>query len=234
MNPIRSFHSAICLTCTIAASFSFASAARAEMVLSQVIVDVRPDDPSYKDIEVWNNGPERIFVSAQPFEIQSPGTPAERRVENPDPAVAGILVTPQKMVLEPDQRRIIRVSFITPRRDTDRVYRITIKEVSGGIESEKTALKVLLGYDVLAIYRPTTVTGQLFGKRLGRSFLIRNDSNTAQELFDGKQCDATGNNCKALLSSRLYPGATLEQELPYETPVEYSVTFRSGTSLKKF
>jgi len=234
MIPIKPLLFAVCLACVIAAPFSFASEAHAEMVLSQVVLDMKSGEPTYRDIEVWNNGPEQIYVIAQPSEIEAPGLPTERRVENPDPAVTGILVTPQKMVLEPDHRRIVRVSFITPRRETDRVYRITIKEVSGAIDSEQTALKVLVGYDVLAIYRPATVTGQLFGKRVGRNLLIRNGSNTAQELFEGKQCDATGNNCKLLLASRLYPGATLDQELPYETPVEYSVTFGSGTSLKQF
>ncbi len=234
MKPMNTLLYSASLVCAMSTALAYAPAARAEMVLSEVIVDLKPEEPAYRDIEVWNNGSERIFVVAQPFEIESPGHSDERRVQNPDPAITGILVTPQKMVLEADQRRIIRIAAVTPRRSVDRVYRITIKEVSGEIEAEQTALKVLLGYDVLAIYRPSPVAGQITGERMGRKLIIRNDSNTAQELTDGKQCDDTGQNCNSLLAKRLYSGAVFEQELAYDTPVEYMITFGNGISRKVF
>lgn len=208
--------------------------AHAEMVLSQVIVDLQPGKPSHDDIEVWNNGPERIYVVAEPSEIQSPGKPGEQRVANPDPAVTGLLVTPQRLVLEPDQRRVIRISAVSPRGAVDRIYRVTVKPVTGAITSSTTALKVLFGYDVLALYRPEKITGGVTATRIGRGIIIRNDSNTAQELFAGKQCDTAGKNCKSLPATRLYAGATWEQNLEYDTPVEYQVTRGNGVVSMRF
>lgn len=211
-----------------------AAPAHAEMVLSKVIVDMQPADPGYDDIEVWNDGPERLYVVAEPSEIRSPGLPGEQRVSDPDPAVSGLLVTPQRLVLEPDQRRVIRVSAVAPRGEVDRIYRVTIKPVAGEVSADVTALKVLFGYDALVLYRPAGIAGGITATRAGRHITLRNDSNTAQELFDGKQCDAAGQNCKSLPSARLYAGVSWDQALEYDTPVEYSVSTGQGAKIAHF
>ncbi len=208
--------------------------ARADMVLSQVIVDLQPEKPNHDDIEVWNDGPERIFVVAEPSQVQSPGTPTERRVTIADPAISGLLVTPRRMVLEPGQRRIIRLAALLPRDMAERIYRVTVKPVAGPVTAEATALKILLGYDVLVLVRPQQIVGEVTGRRTGRRLAFRNESNTAQELFDGRQCDAAGKNCKALPSTRLYAGAQWNVELTYDTPVEYRLTSGNDSSVKRF
>lgn len=208
--------------------------ARAEMVLSQVIVDMQPGKPSHQDIEVWNAGKERLYVSAEPFEIQQPGLPGERRVASPDPTVSGLLVTPQRLVLEPDQRRLIRVSAIVPPGASDRIYRVTIKPVAGPVTTDVTALKVFVGYDVLVLRRPQAISGEVTARRVGRQLILRNSSNTAQEVYEGKQCDAKGANCRTLTATRLYPQAELSQDLAYDTPVEYRVTSGNGSQVRKF
>jgi P pilus assembly chaperone PapD len=208
--------------------------ARAEMVLSQVIVDLQPGKPSHDDIEVFNDSPERMYVIADPAQVQSPGTPAERRVTVADPAVSGLLVTPQRMVLEPGQRRIIRVAALLPRDMTERIYRVTVKPVAGPVTAETTALKVLLGYDVLVLLRPQRVAGEVTAARSGRKLVFRNESNTAQEIYEGKQCDVAGKNCKTLPSTRLYAGAQWTVDLSYDTPVEYRLTSGNGSSVRRF
>ncbi len=208
--------------------------ALAEMVLSQVIVDMQPGKASREDIEVWNAGQERLYVSAEPFEIRQPGLPGETRVPGSDPTVSGLLVTPQRLVLEPEQRRLIRISAITPPAASDRIYRITIKPVAGPVQAEVTALKVFVGYDVLVLRRPQSVSGEVTATRSGRQLTVRNGSNTAQEIYDGRQCDATGANCRTLQATRLYPQAELRQLLPYDTPVEYRITAGNGSLVKQF
>ena len=208
--------------------------ARAEMVLSQVIVDLQPGKPSHDDIEVWNDSPERMYVVADPAQIQSPGTPAERRVIVADPAVSGLLVTPQRMVLEPGQRRIIRHAALLPRDMSERVYRVIVKPVAGPVTAESTALKVLLGYDVLVLLRPQRIAGEVTAARSGHMLTFRNESNTAQEFYEGRQCDAAGKNCKTLPSTRLYAGARWTVDLSYDTPVEYRLTAGNGSSVKRF
>ena len=211
-----------------------AAPARAEMVLSQVIVDLQPGKPSHDDIEVWNDGPERMYVVAEPAQIQSPGMPAERRVRIADPAVSGLLVTPQRMVFEPGQRRIMRVAALLPRDMSERIYRVTVKPVAGPVTAETTALKVLLGYDVLVLVRPQQIAGDVSATRNARKLTFRNGSNSAQEVFDGRQCDAAGKNCKTLPATRLYAGAQWTIDLSYDTPVEYRLTTGNGSSVKRF
>ena len=221
--------------CAALALFALSAApARAEMVLSQVIVDLQPGKPSHDDIEVFNDSPERMYVVADPAQIQSPGTPAERRVTVADPALSGLLVTPQRMVLEPGQRRIIRVAALLPRDMAERVYRVTVKPVAGPINAETTALKVLLGYDVLVLLRPQRIAGEVAATRSGRKLVFHNESNTAQEIYQGKQCDTAGKNCKTLPATRLYAGAQWTVDLTYDTPVEYRLTAGNGSSVKRF
>lgn len=208
-------------TLAAVAALCAGSAAQAEMVLSQVIVDLLPGKAPREDIEVWNDGAERMYVLAEPFEIRGAGTPAEERNPTGIPEDSGILVSPQRLVLEPGERRVIRIAAIGDRSATDRVFRVAIKPVAGPITTEVSALKVFVGYDTLVIVRPDSLSGQVDGERKGRTLRLVNSGNTAQELFDGKQCDAGGNNCQALPAKRLYPGAIWEQTLPFETEVTY-------------
>jgi P pilus assembly chaperone PapD len=205
----------------LAAAFGVASLAHAEMVLSQVIVDFLPGKAPRDDIEVWNNGPDTIYVSADPFEIRNAGLANEQRVPATDPETSGLLVSPQKLVLAPGERRTVRVAAIGDRPSRDRVYRVAIKPVAGPISATQSALKVFVGYDALVLVRPMQFTGDVVGERNGSTLTLTNTGNTAQELFQGKQCDPAGKECRDLPAKRLYPGAAWQQTLPFTTPVIY-------------
>lgn len=225
----------MCAALALVAAFGLPGWAHAEMVLSQVIVDLLPGKPPRDDIEVFNDGPERMFVSAEPFEILKAGTPDERRVpSSSDPEQSGILVTPQKLVLAPGERRTVRIAAIGGRPAIDRVYRVAIKPVAGPISADQSALKVFVGYDALVLVRPAQFTGDLAGERKGRSLTLTNAGNTAQELFDGKQCDAVGKDCRPLPAKRLYPGAAWQQSLPFDTPVAYKAAIGTVIRVRTF
>jgi P pilus assembly chaperone PapD len=192
------------------------------MILSQVIVDLVPGKPPREDIEVWNDSEERIYVQAEPFEIRAPGTPEEQRVPAVDPELSGILVSPQRLVLEPGERRLVRIAAVGGPSPTDRIYRVAIRPVAGPIAAERSALKVLVGYDTLVLVRPARTESNLEVTRTGRKLLLHNAGNTAEELFEGRQCDSDGKECRALPAKRLYAGATWEQELPFEGPASYT------------
>ena len=87
---------------------------------------------------------------------------------------------------------------------------------------------------VLVLRRPQAISGEVTASRSGRQFTVRNGSNTAQEVYEGKQCDAAGANCKDLPATRLYPQAELRVDLSYDTPVEYRITSGNGSVVKKF
>lgn len=200
-----------------------APSAHADMVLSQVIVDIKPDAAEFEDIEVYNDGEERLFVAVEPSRIEDPGQRGETRVREPDPSALGLLVSPQRLILEPNQRRIVRVAAIGERGSTDKVYRVAIKPVVGQLSAGSTALKVLVGYDALVLLRPKTISGGVTATREGRKLTFHNASNTAQEIYDGQQCVA-GKPCARLPAKRVYAGVDWAVDLPADAPVEFTVS----------
>jgi hypothetical protein len=114
------------------------------------------------------------------------------------------------------------------------VYRVSIKPVAGPISADQSALKVFVGYDALVLVRPATVTGDVVGEREGRALTLTNGGNTAQEFFDGKQCDGAGKDCRSLPAKRLYPGVTWRQTLPFDTPVTYKSGIGGKVRERKF
>lgn len=217
--------------CVIAA---LAVPADAEMVLSQVIVDFLPEEPAHEDIEVWNSGQERMYVAAEPFRIVNPGTPQEDRqaisLEQDD----ALLVSPRRLVLEPGERRVIRIAAMADRAMTDAVYRVAVRPVAGPIAADTHALKVLVGYDVLVLLRPVEAREGLEVDRRGKALRLRNTGNTAAELFDGRQCAPDGQDCRALPSRRLYPGAQWDLTLPHGTVVTYRVATGGKSHERRF
>jgi len=208
--------------------------AYSELTLSQVIFDLQPGEPTRQDVEVFNDGAERMYVSADAFRILDPGTPKERRVIAHPPESSGLLVSPRKLILAPGERRTIRIAAVGPRSNVDRVYRVSIKPVAGAVTSDRSALNLFVGYDTLVIVRPEQLIDNIEFERKGRTLLLRNDGNTAQEFFDGQQCDAAGTDCRSLAPKRLYPGAIWEQALPFETEVTYRTAIGASTRQRAF
>lgn len=206
--------------------------AQAEIILSQVIVDLQPDRPDYQDIEIWNSASERAFVQVEPAEILNPGLPAEHRERIVDPEQGGLLVSPQRLVLEPDERRIIRIAAIAARGEQERIYRVAVRPVAGDVGMETTGLKVLLGYDVLVLLRPAALKGDVTAIRRSGTIEFTNNSNFAHEIYDGKQCNEQGDACVNLPSTRLYPGATWSVPLTYPTRVDVMLS-AGGNPVRK-
>lgn len=209
------------IAATVFAGVLCASAeADAQLVLSQLIVDLGSADQA-QDIEVSNSGEELAYVSAEPREILNAGTAEEHDFKVPDPEALGLLVSPGRMILEPGQRKLIRIAALASRGDMERVYRVTVRPVVGQLSPKHSGLKILVGYDVLVLVRPTTLRPQLVGIRSGDRLVIRNVGNTSVELTDGQECDSQGKNCQHLTGGRIYAGAQKEIAAMPGHPVQY-------------
>ena len=204
------------------------SAARADLVLSQLVVDLAPGDHSRSDIEVLNNGKDRTFVAIDPREIVAAGTPSQRTRTDPDPEKLGLLVSPARMILEPGQMRVLRIASISP-SDRERVYRVTVRPVLGKLTSQSSGLKVLVGYDMLVIVRPSELKPHVSGIRSGDSLTLKNDGNVSVELVGGRACQPSSNLCDNLPEARLYAGAEKTVKLPLGRRAEYKL--KMGTKL---
>lgn len=183
------------------------SPAGAQIALSQVIVDFQTGKDPRQDVEVWNKATDRAYVAVEPAEIVNPGTPSETRRSDPDPEKLGLLVSPARMILEGGERKLLRIAEIGAPADRERVYRVTVKPVVGPVTSAQSGLKVLVGYDMLVLVRPTHPRPNVTFSRSADSGTFRNDGNVSVELFDGRQCDVSEKTCTELPGKRLYAGA---------------------------
>ena len=176
----------------------------------------------------------RVAIMSTGNEIVDAGLAGESRREEPDPEKLGLLVSPARMILEPGQRKLARVAAIAQGNDRERVYRVTVKPVAGPLEAKDSALKILIGYDVLVLVRPAAPRPMVTGLRTGTSLTLRNEGNTSVELVEGRQCDAARAHCASLPGKRLYAGAQWTETLQSEGPVEYMVKSPTGTERQTF
>jgi P pilus assembly chaperone PapD len=196
--------------------------ARADLVLSQLVVELSPNQRSRADVEVWNSGTDRAFVAVDPREIIDPGTARETSRNDPDPERLGLLVSPERIVLEPGQRRLLRIASLA-KSDRERVYRVTVKPVIGQLSSDSSGLKVLVGYDMLVLVRPEEAKAHVSGSRSAGGLTLKNDGNVSVELVDGKACGPSFPTCTDLPGGRLYVGAEKTLQVIPGTRVDYKL-----------
>jgi hypothetical protein len=110
---------------------------------------------------------------------------------------------------------------------------VTVKPVVGELAKDQSGLKVLVGYDVLALVRPTKSQSQVSGRWEGSALILKNDGNESVELIDGKQC-STPSQCETLPAKRLYAGAEWRVPVARKAPVELSVKSRTSTRKVQF
>lgn len=199
------------------------TAAEAEIVLSELIVDLQPGKQTRDDIEILNNSPDRTFVAVEPREILNPSLPSQTVRQDPDPEKLGILVSPSRLILEGGQRKLMRIAAIGASPDRERVYRITVKPVVGALQANESGLKIMVGYDVLVLVRPVHVLPAVTGVRKGRTLTFENHGNVSVEVIDGRQCSPDQRHCTELPGKRLYPGADWTVPLSSDLPAEYTL-----------
>lgn len=218
-----------------AALFLKSEGAQAQIVLSQLVVELQPGRVARMDIEVLNKDSERAYVVAEPRKLTEPGVSGGQSLSDPDPAKLGLLVSPARMVLEPGQHKLLRFADIGGAADKERVYRVTVKPVVGGIDGEQSGLKILVGYDVLVLVRPAQPVTNVSAVRSGNKLVWRNSGNVSVELSDGRQCQAgAAGNCLSLPGTRLYAGSSWAVDLPGNGQVEYLVRSFTGTAKRRF
>lgn len=209
--------------CVVAVACLIGRPADAQISVSEMVVDIMPDRPLH-DLVVGNAGDEVAYVEVEVIEIVNPGTPEQTFIEGRAPAESGLLATPNRLVLNPGERALVRIAPVSRLPDRDRVYWVRVRPVVGAIESETSVIHVLFGYDVLTIVRPPTVEVAYSVERIGTTIRAVNHGNTMVELAYGEQCDAEGVNCVEAPGKRLYAGLEWSAELTRDAPVQYTVT----------
>lgn len=196
---------------------------QANMQLNNVIFHFEPGEGARKDVEVFNPGELPLYVEIVPAQVLAPGEADEKREVIKDPRAAGLLVTPNKLIVPPGTSKMVRLVKLGG-NPKERVYRVAAKPVVGGVDADESGLKVMIGYELLAIVYPNNPQPDLQVEREGKLLRVKNAGNANVLLREGFQCpeqDMPKEQCTPLPGRRMYPGNEWQIELPHDLPVTY-------------
>lgn len=224
----RLIRTSLVLAATLLAGLGLAPLAYADMVLSNAIVHFEKGAAARQDIEISNVGDEPLYVQIEPHIVLNPGTAEEQRVLIKNPREHGLLVTPSRMVLAPGTAKSMRLVKLgmpgDPNGEQERIYRISARPVVGDVTAKQSGLKVLIGYEVLAIVYPLAPEPDLIIERNGRVLTAHNRGNTNVLLQEGFQCETLEQpleECAPVPGKRMYPGLSWSVDLQRDLPVRY-------------
>lgn len=210
--------------------------ARAQLAVDRLWVDLDSAREPRGDVLVRNDSADRYYITVQVSEIENPGEAEEKRITNADPEAVGLLVTPNRMIMEPGSQRSIRLVSLNPELTKDRVYRILISPSVGDLQTEAApeggrgmAVKILTAFEVLVIARPVGSRAQIVAERLPNEIVIRNMGATNALLYDGFVCnkgDRDTGKCTSIPVNRLYAGEVMH--VPITAP-DQVVTLKQRT-----
>jgi len=198
--------------------------ASAQLSVNRSVIEFTPDQ-LVQDIEVKNNGDFKLYLDINAAEIINPELENPTRVELKDPRTAAVLVSPKQVMLPPGQRKRVRVILRESAANKDRVFRLSVKPYTGkvkldnnGGDKKSSAIKVLVGYDLLLLSRPKNAKADLKVQRTNDSIVFSNKGNTNILLRKIVQCDSAQSDCEDIQPNRLYAGETYSVDLPKKGP----------------
>ncbi len=203
--------------------FCIGPAAQAQLAINKLWVDFENPKDRRSDLLVLNESDDRYYINVESFEILGAGTEDEERVTYADPAKLGLLVTPNRIILDPGQARSLRVVRVDEDLAKDRTYRIRVEPKVGKItaegmtEDKGMVVKLLVAYEVLVTSRPKGAKYDIDSVRNGNVLTITNTGTSNILVFDIDACgsDAPENApCGSLGNKRIYPGQSWDVTLP--------------------
>jgi len=205
-------------------ALSVAAPAAAQITVSRSVIEFT-DDSRIQDVEIVNTGDVRMYLDMKPAEIISPASNAPERRELDDPRDAPLIVTPRQLLVAPGERKRVRM-ILRDELIEERVFRLAINPYVGNVRLDESreggdkasAIKVLVGYDLLLLARPLPLEPKLEVTRTEDAIEFVNAGNTNVLLNSITQCDSEGNDCEELEPDRLYVGETLRMKLPKVGP----------------
>ena len=200
----------------VLAGMMAAAPATAQLAIDRLWVDFEPGTPSRADIVIRNESADRYYITVEPSEITNAGADDEARVNEADPEKLGLLVSPNRLVVDPGGMRSIRIVSLNSNVASDRVYRVRvapqvgeIEGVSAGEGNRGVSVKLLTAYDLLVTVRPAKPDAKLVVTRSPTEMVIRNAGNSNTLLFEGRACIAGAKPKDAAIAGAADAGATI-------------------------
>lgn len=196
----------------------------ADMVLNKSIIYFEPGRQNREDLEIQNVGDTPLYVQITPKIVRNPGTDEQVREVFDNPKEAGLLVSPNKLIVPPKGRKLLRFVNLNKNAQEERVYRVSVTPVVGNLSAKQPGVKLLIGYEVLVLVHPANGDFELVHERKAKRLTISNHGNQNVLLRKGTQCAPGVEDqalCTQITGKRLYPGNTWTTELEKDLPVTY-------------
>ncbi|MDX1803619.1 MAG: fimbria/pilus periplasmic chaperone [Alcanivorax sp.] len=208
----------------------------ATMQVDRAIVHFPAGQPPRQDVVIRNPDDTPLFVDVRILTVTHAGTAQEKRELVKDPNAVSLIATPRRVMVPPGGLRRVRLVNLGGNGKSERVYRVDLKPVSGSEHLDKTGIRIMIGYQLLVFIDPQTPEDKLTSQRDGRTLTITNQGNENVVLHNGKQCPSSPStqDCRDVEGKRLYPGNSLKLDLPFDTPVEFSVSSAEHTRRQRF
>ena len=207
------------------------------MVLNNSILYFEPDKPNHQDIEIENVGEDPLYIQVTPKVVRNPGTEQQIREPYDDPTAAGLLVSPNKLVIPPKGRKLLRFVNLNKNPTEEHVYRVGVTPVVGDLVAQETGVKIVIAYEVLVLVHPINGEVELVHNRQGKTLHVENKGTRNVLLRKGVQCPADIKDeslCDHVPGKRLYPGNHWETELPNDQPIKFYLSQGTQHSVKIF
>ncbi len=214
-NIIVNTSALLLLTCS-----QLLSVAQAQISVSRSVIEFSKA-AKVQDVEIVNSGKNKVYLDLKVAEIINPESDNAQRVELEDPRTSPLIVSPRQLLIPPGERRRMRVILRKPATDKDRVFRLAVRPYTGsvkidqaGTDKKSSAIKVLVGYDLLLLSRPDKLKPDIEVSRSAQRISFTNHGNTNVLLRKIEQCDSNGGDCIELQPNRLYAGESYSVALP--------------------
>lgn len=216
---------------------------RADLVVNRSIVELEHGETRTDIVLINSDSTANLYIQVDPYLVRQPGADTQEMVKLSAEVNAGILVTPNKLVIPPGGRSLVRVLNLEPATAEERIYRINFIPVrppveagtSNGDDNVKSRLEVVVAYQVLVILQAQKPKAVHEVVRTGTTAVFRNAGSANYLLTEGEQCNPVDvQDCRPLPDHRVYPANEWKLELPFDGPFNYKIRTPDGMSVYPF
>ncbi len=226
----------------VSASLLSSVTSHADLIVSRSIVEMATGETRADLVLINSDDTQTLYVQVEPFYVSQPGETGQELIALTAEDNRGLLVSPNRLAIAPGGRSLVRILNLNEDSAVERIYRVNFTPVTPPVELEaaddnavRSALDVVVAYQVLIMMRPENPNPVHAIARLGAAAKFTNDGNTNYLLTDGSQCNPSDiEQCQTLPDRRMYPGNQWALELPFDGPFNYSIRTPDGISAHKF
>lgn len=209
----------------------------AELIVNRSIMIFDDPTETKQDVMVFNSDElNTLYLRVDPYVVSNPGNADQALASLPPGETTEFLASPNRLIVPPGSRSLVRMLNLGPPTEEERVYRINLIPVSAPQEladqdgdAVRSRLGIVVAYQVLAIVLPINPEPVVDFNRNGNAVTFTNPGNANYLLTDGVQCNpADPDECVELVDKRLYPGNTWKMELPFTGSASFKIRTHDG------